>query len=1217
MTDQDNSPRSAALQELEAAVDEHRRAQADPVQAEPALPGRAAGFLGRLRAMALRARRLRLPSNIRIAFDPRHPVVRKLAIVAGVLVVLVTAGGGVLVWRLSSGPISLDLITPWLTSAIEENFGTRYRVQVGGTQLERDAQGRTAIRLLNIVVRDAAGASVAVAPKAEVGISGTSLLLARPRAESLRLVDANMVIRVSTEGRVDVFAGGERPFASISPGAVPEAPAAPGKFSLQSVAAQSATTNLLALMAWLDGVSGLGRDSDKANQGGLDGYDLTEFGIINGSLTIDDRRSAQEWKFHDIGLRLIRPRDGGIAFSVGSENQERPWLLNASLTPGPEGHRRLQLEARKVLLDDLFALRMVQSRVRSDTLVSAAIEADIAANGKPQTLAGTILAEGGAISDPDDPEVRMPIGSAEFRLDWDASRGTLRLPFKVVSGGARLTLRSEFAAPKEPGANWMFAVGGGWILLDPATPEDEGLALKRVAVRGQIDPNKQRITLEQADLGTTELGGSKGPKEVSVALSGTFDYAGDQPRLAIGLAGNQMAIGALKRIWPVFIAPDVRDWVLQHVISGTVERIDIATNTPVEAMRASGPPIADDGLSVEIVTSSTTLRPVNGLPVIRDADLTARITGRTATIALGKGTIDVSPGKRLAISQGVFEVPDTRPTAPPAQVRFRLEGPVPAAAELLEFERLKEFAGSPFDPATTRGTLSAQVNLGMPLKPDLPRGSTNYNIAVDLANFSADRLMMVQKVEAQMLRVTANNQGSQIKGDVRLNGTPAQLDYRKLTAEPEAELRIAATLDEAARAKLGIDLGTSVSGAFPVRLAGRVGPGPNDASRFNVEADLTPIKIDNLLPGWAKPAGKPARMTFMLTRDKNANRFDDILIDGQGVLAKGTVEVDAKGDLQTANFPVFATSDGDKATLKADRGPDGALRVVMRGDVFDGRSFVKSSMSGAPDSKTKSRQTDVDLDIRLGVVAGYHGETLRSLDLRMSRRAGRIRSFALNAKIGRDTALLGEIRNRVNTNRPVLYFETADAGALFRFTDVYPRMMGGRIWVAMDPPTQEQTPQDGMVNLRDFAIRGEGALDRVVSNAPNAGRNSIEFTQARAEFTKIPGRVMVRDGVVRGPMIGATMEGNIDYGRDDVNMRGTLVPLYGINNMFGQIPIVGLFLGGGSNEGLLGITYEVTGATSNPRMQVNPLSAIAPGLLRKFFEFRDNSNDRTFAEPTR
>ncbi len=62
-------------------------------------------------------------------------------------------------------------------------------------------------------------------------------------------------------------------------------------------------------------------------------------------------------------------------------------------------------------------------------------------------------------------------------------------------------------------------------------------------------------------------------------------------------------------------------------------------------------------------------------------------------------------------------------------------------------------------------------------------------------------------------------------------------------------------------------------------------------------------------------------------------------------------------------------------------------------------------------------------------------------------------------------------------------------------------------------------------------------------------------------------------------MIGATVDGYIDYMRDDLRMRGTFVPLYGLNNMFGQIPIFGLFLGG-SNEGLLGVTYEVVGPPS-------------------------------------
>jgi hypothetical protein len=402
-----------------------------------------------------------------------------------------------------------------------------------------------------------------------------------------------------------------------------------------------------------------------------------------------------------------------------------------------------------------------------------------------------------------------------------------------------------------------------------------------------------------------------------------------------------------------------------------------------------------------------------------------------------------------------------------------------------------------------------------------------------------------------------------------------------------------------------------------MKVVGRVGLDDREG-RFNVEGDLTNTKIDNLLPGWIKAAGKQARLAFTLVKQKSgALRFDDVLIDGQGVLAKGTVELDSDGELQSANFPVFATSDGDKATVRADRSADGALRVVMRGDVYDGRNFIKSAMAGPTDPKLKARNPDLDLDIKLGVVAGNLGETIRGLDWRMSRRGGRVRTFSMNAKIGRDTPLVGEMRTRVNNGKPVLYFETGDAGALFRFTDVYQRMVGGKMWIGMDPPTQDGSTQEGIINISAFTIRGEGALDKVVSNAPNGNQNSnIEFGQARADFTRAPGRMTVRDGVLRGPMIGATVEGNIDYVRDQVQMRGTLVPLYGLNNMFGQIPIVGLFLGGG-NEGIFGITYEVSGPVGNPRPMVNPISAIAPGMLRKFFEFRDlPDHDRTFGEPS-
>jgi hypothetical protein len=218
----------------------------------------------------------------------------------------------------------------------------------------------------------------------------------------------------------------------------------------------------------------------------------------------------------------------------------------------------------------------------------------------------------------------------------------------------------------------------------------------------------------------------------------------------------------------------------------------------------------------------------------------------------------------------------------------------------------------------------------------------------------------------------------------------------------------------------------------------------------------------------------------------------------------------------------------------------------------------------------------------------------------MTRRGGRIRNFNLESKIGRDATLLGDVRMRARDNHPVLYFETADAGALFRFTDFYPRMFGGRLWVAMDPPSQDGTPEQGTLHVRDFVVRNEPALQRVLAGGANDTGNGIDFSELHADFTKYPGKMAIRDGVVRGPAVGITMEGQIDYARNDTHLRGTFVPFYGLNNIFGQIPIVGLFLGGGTDEGLVGITYEAVGPPSAPRVNVNPVTAITPGLLRKF-----------------
>ena len=1144
---------------------------------------------GSARLKALRRGALRLV---------RRPLIRRLFWAGSIAGVLVLAGLLGLWWRLASGPIELDIATPWLRAAIEQNFGGAHKVSVGGTQIERDENGRTSLRLRDIVVRDADGTVVASAPKAEVGISVRDLLSGDLRARSLNLVGAEMSIRIESDGRVTVFAGADtRPLATAVTPIAPEP--APQRGGIDDLAGA---------LAWIDTVGA----------SGLDGHDLRELGLKNGNLTVDDRRNGKRWTFDRINVSLTRPGPGGVTFKLESDNPTRPWVLSAAMRPLGDGVRAIGIEARKLAMRDiLLALRLDGGSVEADLALSASIRAEIASNGTLQAAHGQIHADPGTIVDHDgENTVNVKVDRADFRFDWDAHRRILVMPFQVQANGNQFTLRAAFERPPDGADAWIMTLTRGDPVIDPVIfvpaggPDREGLALNRANVRARIDLAARRIDLEQGDFRRVD---TRPDHNVGVALTGSLDYSGAQPRLAFGVAGTRMPVAAMLRLWPVFAATGVRSWVEKHVSGGTVERAVIAGNASLPEFKPDGPPMPTDGLSVDIETSGTTLRPVDDLPEIRDADLTVRITGSNATINLGRGTVDVAPGRKLAIAGGVFEVPDTHLKPAPANAKFRLDGTLPAAAALIASKALSDDVGIALDPATTHGTVAAKVAVEFMVGKNVPPNSARYSVAAELANFSADKLLFGQKVEASALHVAATKDGYQIKGDVKINATPASIELTKRAGQSEADLRVSATLDEAARRRFGIDLNDSVTGAIPVKVSGHFG---GKDERLNVDADLTPVKVDDLLPGWVKAAGRPARATYTLAKTPKSVRFDDLTIEGSGAMVKGAIELDGAGDVVSANFPVFGLSDGDKATLKVSRGSDGALKVVMRGDVYDGQKFVKSALAGSP-QKAKQKQSDLDLDIKLGAVLGHNGETLRGLDLKLSRRAGRIRTFAMNARIGRDAPLIGELRLRARDNHQVVYFETDDAGALFRFTDMYPRMFGGQMWVAMDPPTQDHAPQIGTLSIRNFAVRGEPALERVVSGAPNAaGRGSVEFSEMRADFTRFPGKMAVRDGVVRGPLVGVTVEGQIDYVRNDVHLRGTFVPFYGLNNMFGQIPVVGLILGGGSNEGLLGITYEAVGPPNAPRITVNPVTAITPGLLRKFIP-SPGSFDSKFIPPTR
>ena len=702
------------------------------------------------------------------------------------LIVIFTGCFGALWWRLGAGPINLDMLTPWLAAAIEDNIGNGNTVEIGGTQIERTGRITFAVRIRDMIVRDQDHAVVASAPKAEVRLSRTALLMGRLRAESLNLVDVELAIRITPDGYVTVStgdttkplatgvtskrdagmsptfprsAGTARPSAAV-PFAASPAPAATSPGSAQS--------GLLAGLDWLDSLS----------LTGLDGQNLNEIGLKNGVLVVDDQQRGNKWTFENISLGLRRPTRGGVALSVGEEGN-RAWSLRVLIGPAENGVRSVDIRADKVPTSNiLLALRLKDMTYSADLPLTGEVKGELGRDGLPTFMRGKLNVGAGTIIDTDTPDYPMAIDSAEINLDWDSGRRVLVAPFKIISGDNRITLLAHLEPPNDNVTDWQLGLSGGTILL-AGIDNEPPLIFNRIAVGFRFDTDRKRVLLTQANFSNGEIG---------IAGTGSLDYSGE-PRLTLGFAGTPMPASALKRIWPALVVPEVRQWVTERIERGSVQRFDVAVNSPTRNLPRRGPPIPEDGLDVNIVANGVSVHPVDGLPSVRDADMKVHITGRTATVTIGQGVADTPAGRKLTLSDFVFEVPDMSVKPSPSRVKVRVDGPIPAAAEILASDRLSDLSSTPIDPNTSKGNFSATVNMGMPVKGELTKADTSYAVSADLNGFSADKLVMNQKLEANALKIVASNQGYQVKGDVKINGQAATLDYRK-PAEGDADIKL-------------------------------------------------------------------------------------------------------------------------------------------------------------------------------------------------------------------------------------------------------------------------------------------------------------------------------------------------------------------------------------------------------------------------------------------
>ena len=113
--------------------------------------------------------------------------------------------------------------------------------------------------------------------------------------------------------------------------------------------------------------------------------------------------------------------------------------------------------------------------------------------------------------------------------------------------------------------------------------------------------------------------------------------------------------------------------------------------------------------------------------------------------------------------------------------------------------------------------------------------------------------------------------------------------------------------------------------------------------------------------------------------------------------------------------------------------------------------------------------------------------------------------------------------------------------------------------------------------------------------------NGMPFDRFDAPFTYVDSILQLDEARATSLSMGLTMSGAIDIENDLVDIEGTIVPAYLLNTALSGIPVIGDILTGSDGEGLFAATYQMEGARADPDVFVNPLAALAPGILRELF----------------
>lgn len=716
------------------------------------------------------------------------------------------------------------------------------------------------------------------------------------------------------------------------------------------------------------------------------------------------------------------------------------------------------------------------------------------------------------------------------------------------------------------------------------------------AVDGRYEVMKKNLSIDSL---TGDVSG------VAVKAKGTYQAKSDEtPSVSAEIAlDGELVPETLLKLWPKNLAIGARDFIATRLLKAKLSGIAAKVDFDNEAIGDDGV-VSDDAISISFVAEDAVVVYAPGMTPLTDVSGRGILKGNSFAFSA-----HAARAGRARISKGSVEIPVLEPKGEPAVFRFDLSGDAGEILKILDEKPLSVLAGSNFRPEQFKGPVVAQVEIMRPNLREAPPDSYRYKATAGFQNLDVEEIVGDATLSKAAGNLELSAEQMLIKGRGALGDAPVNIEWRQRFKGQgdKTEILVDGVASAATADIFRIPTRQFVRGEIPfsARALGGI-----DAIRFlEIDADLTGAAVFSEVLEWIKPAGTPAKGTVKVRFEDAGARIDEFNIAGADVMISGDGRFTSSGAIEEFRLPALRLGEEIDLSISGKRQAEGALAVSVRGERLNASEIIRNLLNDG--FGTGGAKTAFELDAEIDLVTMRGGAVFHDAALDFRQGQDGLDRLDFSA-VGSDGKRLSVALKNGEADAQLIEAKSDNVGAMLAGIFGISSVRGGAGWLDFSLGTDRAgAPREGAMEAHDLRVVGAPLLAKIFSAGSLTGLadlmngEGIELKNAMARFTVANGEIRVSEARATGPSVGITAQGAFGLDGDRlIEISGAVAPAYGFNSLLGKTPVIGDLFVNRKGEGLLALTYDVAGPASEPRVTVNPLSALTPGVFRRMFEGR-------------